>query len=339
MSYEKIFSRDFSLPMIQVWYKAEAFSPKPWGGKRQPIFPYIVFVREEGIVSSYYDVKGIKWIKNLIITEAKRNKFFFVELEKQINERLKPIKKIYEKGLTLDKKRLIKFIKDFKKAYPWVEAMWWACEMSDKELGNLDISGLKKLRKRTDKISSGTDIVVRKSLSKIFPKIRDFVHLLKIQEIENGALPSLANLKKRNQGYIFTGNKLYINKSISEIERKFNVRLPKNINVKINEIKGLSANTGIVRGKVRKIMGYKDISLIKPGEILVSPMTMPDYLSAIKKAAAVVTDEGGTTCHAAIICRELNKPCIVGTKIATKVLSDGDSVEINANRGLVHKLN
>jgi len=339
MSYEKIFSRDFSLPMVQVWYKAEAFSPKPWGGKRQPFFPYIIFVREEETVNSYYDLRGIKWIKNLIITEAKRNKNFFVELGEQINERLKPIKKIYEKGSTLNKKGLIKFIKDFEKVYPWIEAMWWACEMSDKELDGLDISGLKKLRKKTDKISSGTDIAVKKSLSKIFPKIRDFVHLLKIQEIENGVLPSLANLKKRNEGYVFTGNRLYINKDISEIEKKFNVRLPKNRNVKVNGIKGLSANAGIVRGKVKKIMGYKDISLIKPGEILVSPMTMPNFISAIKKVAAVVTDEGGTTCHAAIICRELNKPCVVGTKIATKVLSDGDLVEVDANRGLVRKLN
>ena len=64
-------------------------------------------------------------------------------------------------------------------------------------------------------------------------------------------------------------------------------------------------------------------------------MTRPEYLPAMKKAAAFITDEGGITCHAAIIAREMKKPCIIGTKIATQVLKDGDMVEVKANHGLV----
>jgi len=64
-------------------------------------------------------------------------------------------------------------------------------------------------------------------------------------------------------------------------------------------------------------------------------MTRPDMAPILKKAAAFVTNEGGITCHAAIVSRELNKPCIIGTKIATKVLKDGDTVEVNANNGVV----
>lgn len=64
-------------------------------------------------------------------------------------------------------------------------------------------------------------------------------------------------------------------------------------------------------------------------------MTSPWYLPAMKKATAIVTDEGGITCHAAIVSRELKKPCIIGTKIATKVLKDGDLVEVDANKGIV----
>jgi pyruvate,water dikinase len=64
-------------------------------------------------------------------------------------------------------------------------------------------------------------------------------------------------------------------------------------------------------------------------------MTLPDYVPAMKKAAAIITDEGGVTCHAAIVSRELKIPCIVGTKIATKVLKDGDMVDVNANHALV----
>ena len=74
---------------------------------------------------------------------------------------------------------------------------------------------------------------------------------------------------------------------------------------------------------------------MKDNEILVSPMTVPDYLPAMKKAKAIITDEGGITCHAAIVSRELGIPCIVGTKIATQVLKDGDRVEVDANKGIV----
>ncbi len=64
-------------------------------------------------------------------------------------------------------------------------------------------------------------------------------------------------------------------------------------------------------------------------------MTRPDYIAGIKKAAAIITDEGGVTCHAAIVSRELGIPCIIGTKIATKVLKDGDQVDVNANHGII----
>ena len=64
-------------------------------------------------------------------------------------------------------------------------------------------------------------------------------------------------------------------------------------------------------------------------------MTMPDFVMAMKKAAAIVTDEGGITCHAAIISREFKKPCIVGTRIASDILQNGDLIEVDANKGLV----
>ena len=68
-------------------------------------------------------------------------------------------------------------------------------------------------------------------------------------------------------------------------------------------------------------------------------MTSPDFLPAMKKSAAFITDEGGITCHAAIVAREMKKPCIVGTKVATKKLKDGDFVEVDADHGIVKVLN
>ena len=67
-------------------------------------------------------------------------------------------------------------------------------------------------------------------------------------------------------------------------------------------------------------------------------MTTPEFLSAMKKVAAFVTDEGGIACHAVIVAREIKKPCIIGTKIATQVLKDGDEVEVDAEQGVVRIL-
>lgn len=100
---------------------------------------------------------------------------------------------------------------------------------------------------------------------------------------------------------------------------------------------GTVACTGRVRGKVRIVKDpAKDA--FEEGEILVTSMTRPEFVPYMKKALAIVTDEGGLTCHAAIVSRELNVPCIVGTKVATKVLKDGDYVEVNASHGSVTKL-
>jgi phosphohistidine swiveling domain-containing protein len=101
------------------------------------------------------------------------------------------------------------------------------------------------------------------------------------------------------------------------------------------DIKGLPAFKGVVRGVVKIIRHPRELGKIKKGEVLVSPMTLPSFISAMQKAIAFVTDEGGITCHAAIIAREMKKPCIIGTKIATKVLHDGDLVEVDADKGIV----
>ena len=103
-------------------------------------------------------------------------------------------------------------------------------------------------------------------------------------------------------------------------------------------IKGTIACQGRAKGKVKIIITQEEQKKMNKGDILVSPMTTPQLVSAIKKAAAIVTDEGGMTAHAAIVSRELGIPCIVGTKIASKVFKDNDLVEVNANKGIILRI-
>ena len=101
------------------------------------------------------------------------------------------------------------------------------------------------------------------------------------------------------------------------------------------EVKGISASFGIIEGRICYLKSAKENGRMKKGQVLLVSNTTPDFMPAIQKAKAIVTNEGGITCHAAVISRELGIPCIVGTKIATKVLKDGDWVEVDANKGII----
>lgn len=102
-------------------------------------------------------------------------------------------------------------------------------------------------------------------------------------------------------------------------------------------VKGLGASPGISSGKVKRINDINEIARVNDGDVLVTVMTNPDMVPAMKKAAAVVTDEGGRTCHAAIVSRELGIPCIVGTKNGSKILKEGDIITVDATRGVVYE--
>ncbi|RDV83230.1 phosphoenolpyruvate synthase [Ammonifex thiophilus] len=102
-------------------------------------------------------------------------------------------------------------------------------------------------------------------------------------------------------------------------------------------VQGMGASPGIASGKVVLVKSFDDITRVKEGSVLVTTMTNPDMVPAMKRAAAIVTDEGGRTCHAAIVSRELGIPCIVGTKNATAVLKEGMEVTVDAVRGVVYE--
>jgi len=149
-------------------------------------------------------------------------------------------------------------------------------------------------------------------------------------------LPSLKELKARYElsAYVFSEGKYVIvtGDKVNALEQS----LANAYDAKI--VKGRSAFLGKATGRVRIIYDPKQPGDFKEGDILVTGMTRPEFLQLMQKAAAFVTDAGGTLCHAAIVARELKKPCIIGTEVATKVLKDGMIVEVDANTGIVKVL-
>jgi pyruvate,water dikinase len=102
-------------------------------------------------------------------------------------------------------------------------------------------------------------------------------------------------------------------------------------------LRGQGASPGVASGKVVIIRDAKDTGSVKEGDILVTKMTSPDMVPAMQKVAAIITDEGGLTCHAAIVSRELGTPAIVGTKTATNVLKSGQLITVDGEKGLVYE--
>lgn len=122
---------------------------------------------------------------------------------------------------------------------------------------------------------------------------------------------------------------------VDNLVRRF---VPKQKNSATSELTGEIANKGIARGVVRVIFATDEFHKMQKGDVLVTSMTTPDFVILMQKASAIVTDMGGLLCHAAIVSRELGKPCIIGTKFATQILKDGDLVEVDADKGVVRIL-
>jgi pyruvate,water dikinase len=124
-----------------------------------------------------------------------------------------------------------------------------------------------------------------------------------------------------------------------EALEKFEIEIPAENYSNMKEVRGMIACKGIVQGTVKVVSPLdnqsKALAKVSDSDILVTGMTRPHMLPAMKKAAAFVTDEGGITCHAAIISREMNKPCVIATRVATKIFKDGDLVEVDADKGIV----
>jgi len=148
----------------------------------------------------------------------------------------------------------------------------------------------------------------------------------------------ISELKRRKKYFLFAGGKISYIAPSSYLKNK-NWKLVKNQNK--DEIKGYVAYRGkknLIRGVVRVIENKTEFSKLKKNEIIVAPMTNPEYAVIIKKTKAIITNEGGVTCHAAIISRELKIPCIIGAKNATQILRDNDLIEMDINKGMVKKL-
>ncbi len=171
---------------------------------------------------------------------------------------------------------------------------------------------------------------------------KDLVYVLLSGELPKG-LPYILEHKEeiinRKNGVIVinkdNGDYEIESGNFEELIKEANDILTNSVQDNQGILKGQIASKGKINGTVRIILDSENYKDFNDGDILVTSMTRPEFLPLMKKAGAVITNEGGVTCHAAIVSRELKIPCIIGTKIATLFLKDGDKVEVDANTGTI----
>ncbi|HUD09409.1 MAG TPA: phosphoenolpyruvate synthase [Patescibacteria group bacterium] len=169
------------------------------------------------------------------------------------------------------------------------------------------------------------------------------------QKISDAQIVALAKLgEKLEKHYYFPQdiewaiekNQIYIVQTRSVTTTKFQNEvtvLAENIPAADVILKGDPASPGIAAGPARVIFSAKEIDKVMPGDVLVAPETNPDFVPAMKKAVAIVTDSGGRTSHAAIVSRELGVPAVVGTVKATKIIKTGNVITVNGTTGEIYK--
>lgn len=184
---------------------------------------------------------------------------------------------------------------------------------------------------------------VRQNLGKRFGYELEEMQFFTTVELKNilfGKKLNKKEIKNRKEFIYFDFN--FKNKKIKILKgKKFLKIVPKDFlsnHLNLKEISGFVASPGKAIGFAKVIFGASGFAKLKNGDILVTGMTRPEMLPIMRKASAIITDEGGLTCHAAIVSRELGIPCIIGTKTATKVILDGEKIEVDAYKGIVKKI-
>jgi len=348
-NWNKVWTTEYSL--FSVWMFGRSFADICWKEVGAGFSKIIFFI--EGPLATVFrlDIEQKEFAKKMAGRMLFEEKFI-----DKVTEIMSDIQTEFEKFFEMSEQEVLtpekwsRFLEIHRLYQPYFLGALWA----PNELENFDVPA--NVREKIFAICES----VRKRSESVFPLLEKFLQKLfkfiatkeKINEIYlrailpeeleayiNGQdLPDEKKLKLRYDysAVLATKDK---NELLLSTEARLLIEKISKINTEgVNEIKGTVANQGIVKGKVKLVFMEQDLSKVQIGDIIVTTMTRPEWVSVMKFAGAYVTDAGSVLCHAAIVSREFNKPCIINTKIATQILKDGDLVEVDADNGIVKKL-
>lgn len=328
--YGKSISREGSLIGFQAGNIGETIELKNW---LEWSFERHYFVNKKGVINLFVELQQGEDYYDIVKKKLNETNFF-ITLCRDFLYHVNKGKEILRKKILF--KEVIELYNLIIKCFPAITIFDLISNYPEITPDENIIKKIIDIRKETGEFLYELENRLMESVPEIFPEIKNFEDVILIQEFANKKFPLVEELEKRKHHYILFSHFLETDKSFEELSREHGFEI---IEDKIDgKITGMVVVEGNVTGRVKLIFKQEDVAKVNRGDILVASMTTPDHIIAMDKAGAFITDEGGITCHAAIIAREFGKPCIVGTGNATKILRDNDLVFVDGKNGVVKKI-
>ncbi|MEJ0002182.1 MAG: PEP/pyruvate-binding domain-containing protein [bacterium] len=331
IKFIKEYTRDYSYMIEEGWHDVVLNLFKDYDGVINPNVPPVVYHMNEGTIEVWEHPKATSWILDTLQAKIKQDESFITNILDQHERELGEMKEYWQKKFVTTEAEFNEYIQKVYK-YMYGFTFMYYTGMDDRTPKHLRDRAL-AIREKDTYFGSNDDMI-RLSLQKMYPEIKGLETTLLLSDV--GHLPSKTILEGRKKASVLENGVIFIG-SLSKYQSEhtdhiFESETPPTDS---KSLTGQIGNKGYAKGRVRILKRKEQIEEMQEGEIIVSAMTTPEFVPAMKKAAAIITDEGGITCHAAIVARELNKPCVIGTKFATQLLHDGDEVEVDADKGIV----
>lgn len=325
--YIKSYTRDTGFLIQQAWTYAVVEVYKMLSEKNLT-YPPIIHWKHKGTIEIYDNEEFGQEFENLLLEKNKTDIIFFDSHVKNLLSEWKFFEELWTTQKEVSADELVNIVNRLN-AQIVNYVVYYYSQLNEKS--PLHILEVGREIRETDEFFARTDKFLCNTLKKVYPQLGDEVSAITQGEILNP--PTKEVLLQRQESFVVIG---FDTKEGTIYDLPYEFEKPP---IRTTVIKGQTGCKGIVTGKVFILTRNNQVGEVQEGDILVAPMTTPEHVPAMKKAAAFITDEGGITCHAAIIARELKKPCIIGTKFATEILQNGDKVEVNADTGVITIIN
>lgn len=332
--FHKNFTRDTTLLLQQLWPVTMEEGIKEFGIVNK-YTPTIIDYINNGTCEIWENDQAVSFIQKQFIKYCQKEPLKALSFLESYEGKVKGMEPVWRRGVLSSLLELKKYVAHVKEN---MVGDFFILYIADEEKIKGEVKKLAfKLRDGDHYFSSSNQVFVN-TLKKLFPRYKNYVNVIRLEDLDN--MPTLSELKRRYKNYICVAYNYASSQTLSDYAKRHRnyIFAKEKAQVYPGIVKGTAANLGRVTGRVKLVFTTNDLSKVKTGDILISPMTTVNFMSAIKKAAAIVTDEGGIICHAAIVSRELKKPCLIATKIATKVFKDNDLVEVDVFRKIVRKI-
>ncbi len=330
--YTREYVREFVLLLGEPWLLGNA----RLRAELQVPHPFELEEYRDGVIHYWEDMHGVQRLIDAILLQNQEDDTFFRKHIAMYDGTVAAIES-YGEGMVPDRNDLKELMDTYEDGITgWIVMYYSGGDIRTPE----HIRNEVQIIRAKDAMADTANHLLQKSFASLYPGVQHPETLLKRDIVEPPAPEVLAARAQRAVLYESDGGvaiqtvsieEFIANTSGYEIEHEV-------VESDVTELRGTTASRGRVTGRVRVVLRRADMDAFTEGEVLVTAMTTPDYIPLMKKSVAIVTDEGGITSHAAVFSREIGKPCIIGTRIATAVLKDGDMVEVDATNGIVRKL-